>query len=261
MTFDNLLAGLDKPGITIPASWGQGRATFGGLVAALVYEKMQATVSDGRPLRGLQVAFVGPVAVEQPCEFSVTTLREGKTATQVQGYLLQDGAVKLAVLGSFGGQRESTVQVESLPAPDFRAMDECPELPLIENVTPGFTRHIEMRWAIGDMPFTGKANREMGGWMRFREPGETMTDAHIIALADAWPPAVLQHLTKPAPASSMNWSLELIHPRPAMAADETLLYRACIDQASGGYGHTHATIWTQSGELVALSRQVVTVFG
>jgi acyl-CoA thioesterase len=188
-------------------------------------------------------------------------LREGKTATQVQGQLLQSGEVKLVILGSFGGQRESSVQVEPLPAPEVAAINQCRELPFIKDVTPGFTQHIEMRWGFGDMPFAGKPNREMGGWMRFREPGKEMTDAHVIALVDAWPPAVLQHLKKPAPASSMSWSLEMVHPRPAMAADEALLYRATIDQVGGGYGHTHATVWTQQGELVALSRQVVTVFG
>ncbi|MBP54487.1 MAG: acyl-CoA thioesterase II, partial [Marinobacter sp.] len=31
--------------------------------------------------------------------------------------------------------------------------------------------------------------------------------------------------------------------------------------ADAGYGHTQAGIWTASGELVALSRQTVTVFG
>ena len=124
-----------------------------------------------------------------------------------------------------------------------------------------FTQHIEMRWAFGNLPFSGKGGREMGGWMQFREAPEVFTDAHIVALVDAWPPAVLPHLKDRAPASSLSWALEIVHPRPVINPGDWLLYRATIDQAGAGYGHTHAGIWTASGELVALSRQTVTVFG
>ncbi|MDG5498135.1 thioesterase family protein [Marinobacter sp. BGYM27] len=261
MNFDELLAGVERDELTIPASWGQGRATFGGLVAALTYQRMKAVIQPGRPLRALQVAFVGPVEVDVPVEFTVTLLREGKAASQVQGHLVQGGEVKLAALASFGGDRPSEVVVDADPAPDAPAFDQCKGLPYIQGVTPEFTQHIDMRWAFGSLPFSGKKSREMGGWMCFREPSLAMSDAHVIALADAWPPAVLQHLKSKAPASSMSWSLEMVHPRPEMAADDALLYRAFIDQAGAGYGHTGATIWNKSGELVAISRQAVTVFG
>lgn len=111
------------------------------------------------------------------------------------------------------------------------------------------------------MPFSGQGGREMGGWMQFREPPETLTDAHIVALIDAWPPALLPHLKSPAPASSLSWALDIMHPRPDVRPGDWLLYRATIDQAGAGYGHTQAGIWTSRGELVATSRQTVTVFG
>jgi acyl-CoA thioesterase len=49
--------------------------------------------------------------------------------------------------------------------------------------------------------------------------------------------------------------------RPALKGDDWLLYRAEIDQAADGYGQTSAGIWTAAGELIALSRQTVIVFG
>jgi acyl-CoA thioesterase len=52
-----------------------------------------------------------------------------------------------------------------------------------------------------------------------------------------------------------------MHPRPDVRPGDWLLYRATIDQAGAGYGHTQAGIWTSRGELVATSRQTVTVFG
>lgn len=261
MHFDELLAGVDQHSLVIPGSWGQGRATFGGLVAALAYRKMQGVVQANRPLRALQVAFVGPVTVDEPMAVEVELLREGRAASQVEARIRQGGEIRLVALGSFGGERESQVQVAPYAAPEVPSPEACRALDHIKGVTPEFTQHIEMRWAFGNLPFAGKPDREMGGWMRFREPGSEMTDAHVIALVDAWPPAVLQHVKQPVPASSMSWSLEIVHPRPEMKANEPLLYRAEIDQAGSGYGHTHATVWNRHGELLALSRQTVTVFG
>ncbi|KXO07939.1 MULTISPECIES: acyl-CoA thioesterase [Marinobacter] len=262
MTFDELLNSVrEGRDVVIPASWGQGRATFGGLVAALAFDVMASKVAPGRAMRAMQVSFVGPVEPDVPAVFEAELLREGKAVSQVQGRILQNGETRLACLASFGGDRESSVQVAPSPAPEAVPVDQCQALPYIPGVTPEFTQHIDMRWAFGNMPFSGKGGREMGGWMQFRETPSALTDAHIVALVDAWPPALLPHLKGPAPASSLSWALEIVHPRPTMKPGEWLLYRATIDQAGAGYGHTHAGIWTESGELVALSRQTVTVFG
>ncbi|MDX1799968.1 MAG: thioesterase family protein [Marinobacter sp.] len=261
MTFDEILADGAAGTLSIDGSWGQGRAMFGGLVAALAFEGMRGVISPGRPMRSLQVSFVGPVEADVPLTVESELLREGKSVSQVQARLVQNGETRLVALGSFGGDRESDVNVPPQTAPSAPGPDECVSLPFREGLSPAFTQHIEMRWAYGSLPFTGKRDVEMGGWMRFRTPPRDLTDAHIVALVDAWPPAVLPHLSKPAPASSLSWALDIVHPRPTIKADEWLLYKATIDQAGSGYGHAQAKIWSAQGELVALSRQTVTVFG
>lgn len=261
MNFDELMAAATNGELVFPGSWGQGRATYGGLVAAAVVSQMQRVVAAGRSLRSLQVSFVGPVAPGVPVGIEVEMLREGKAVSQVQGKMTQEGQVCLVVLGSFGGSRESRVQVaaepEVLPSPP----ETLKALPYIKGMTPEFFQHVDMRWAFGGFPFTGNQSREMGGWMRFNEPPRELDDATLVALVDAWPPAVLPHLSQPAPASSLSWSLEFLYPRPQLESGDWLLYRASIDQAGAGYGHTHANIWSQNGELLAISRQTVTVFG
>ncbi|MDX1634746.1 MAG: thioesterase family protein [Marinobacter sp.] len=261
MNFDQLLASAANQGLTMPASWGQGRATFGGLVAALAFDRMTRVVAEGRPMRSMQVSFVGPVTADCEVVIEADLLREGKAVSQARASLIQEGETRLAALAAFGSGRESSVSVPALAAPDAPEPDSCQALPYIKGVTPEFTQHIEMRWAFGGMPFSGKGGREMGGWMRFRKPPAELTDAHLVALIDAWPPALLPHLKQPAPASSLSWAFDIVHPRPTMAPDDWLLYRATIDQAAAGYGHTQAGIWNRQGELVALSRQTVTVFG
>ncbi len=262
MTLDQLLSAVHSGNeLVIPASWTQGRTAFGGLVAGLVLERLQAEVVSGRPLQALQVSFVGPVAPETAACIDAEVLREGKSVSQVLGRIVQGGETRLASLASFGEGRESAVSVEAVPAPEARPPEDCQELPFIAGVVPEFIRHIEMRWAFGHFPFSGKGCRDMGGWMRLRDAPEALTDAHLVALIDAWPPAILPYLNRPAPASSLSWALEMVHPRPSLAPGEWLLYRASIDHAGSGYGHIQAGIWTAGGELVAVSRQTVTVFG
>lgn len=262
MTFDQLLREADSgKEVVIPTEWTQGRAGFGGLVAGLVLDRLQSSVVSGRPLRSMQVSFVGPVEPGAPASIDVETLREGKSVSQTLGRIVQKGETRLACLASFGEGRESAISVEAEPAPEARPVGECHELAYIPGVTPEFIRHIEMRWAFGHLPFSGKGGRDMGGWMQFREIPERLSDAHIVCLIDAWPPATLSYLKGQAPASSLSWALEMIHPRPDIAPGDWLLYRASIDQAGAGYGHIQACIWTAKGELVAVSRQSVAVFG
>jgi len=49
--------------IEIPPTWGQGRATYGGLVAALLLARLVGVVGTARVLRSVTVSFVGPVTV------------------------------------------------------------------------------------------------------------------------------------------------------------------------------------------------------
>jgi len=265
MTLSELIQAVrDNPQeLVVPASWGQGRAGFGGLAAALVYETMQAQVPEDRPVRSLAITFVGPLLVDTPVSFEAQVLREGKAVSQVLGRAMQDGQVVTLVQGSFGAARTSVVAVEAEPAPSMPALEACHELPYIPGVTPEFTRHLSMRWGIGGLPFSGNTSREMGGWVRQRGEiaREPLTVAHLLALVDAWPPAVLPHLKGFAPGSSLTWTIEFIQPQPDVNTHDWCQYRAVIERARDGYGHCAAALWSPQGELLALSRQTVTVFG
>ena len=265
MTFSELLQAVrDNPqAVVIPALWAQGRASFGGLMAALVYEAMRAQVPQGRPVRSLAITFVGPAEPDVPVSFQVEVLREGKAVSQVLGRAVQNGQVVTLVQGSFGAARTSAISVTAAAAPQIKPVEECQELPYVRNVTPEFTRFLAMRWGIGGMPFTNNPSREMGGWVRLRDEREAQAvdEAHLLALVDAWPPAVLPHLRAPAPGSSLTWTIEFVQPVAALSTLDWCLYRAQIEHARDGYGHIAAALWTPAGELLAISRQTVTVFG
>lgn len=264
MTFAELLAELSaSPAhqVTIPPGWAQGRAGYGGLVAALVYEGMRARVPEGRPVRSLAITFVGPVAPGEPMQVEAQVLREGRAVSQMLGMARQNGEVMCIVQGSFGAARESTVDVPAEPAPQARPPLACRETPYIEGVTPVFLKHFNLRWAFGDLPFSNSRQREMGGWMRFKQDEGSIHEAHILGLVDVWPPAVLPHLSRFAPASSLTWTIEFVQPQPALGNTDWLLYKANIEHACDGYGHAAAMVWREDGSLVAISRQTVAVFG
>ncbi|WP_447591631.1 acyl-CoA thioesterase [Aquipseudomonas campi] len=264
MTFAELIQAVhNRPQhVVVPPLWGQGRATFGGLVAAMIYEAIRAKVPTGRPVRSLSITFVGPMQMNEPVAFEVEVLREGKAVSQMLGKAVQQGAVVAIMQGSFGASRPSVVTVSSIPAPAMKPVEECQELPYIKDVTPEFTRFLAMRWGLGGLPFTNNPSREMGGWVRLRSDvsHDKVTEAHLLALVDAWPPAVLSHLKAPAPGSSLTWTIEFVQPVANLTTHDWCLYEAKIEHARDGYGHVSAGLWSPSGELLAISRQTVTVF-
>ena len=71
MTFFELMQAVRKDplDVTVPARWAQGRASFGGLVAALAYGAMRDKAQPGRPVRSLAITFVGPMEAEVPARF------------------------------------------------------------------------------------------------------------------------------------------------------------------------------------------------
>ncbi len=262
--FTTLLQQLRESGTAmarVDETWAQGRATFGGLVAALLYEAMRKQVPEERLIRSFALSFVGPAGPGEQT-YQAQVLRSGKAVTQMEARLLQGGETMAVALASFGAGRESAVVAPGHAMPEAPPADDCRVLPFVEGVSPAFTRHLEMRWVFGDLPFSGSTQRQMGGWMRFREPqGERLTDAHLLALVDTWPPVTLPMLKERAPASSLSWAMEFVQPMPVLPSDAWLLYRAEVDQARDGYGQGRACIWSPDGRLLAVSQQTMVIFG
>lgn len=265
MTFDQQRDSWQQSHTTlqIPEGWGQGRATFGGLVAAMLFEKMAAAAGGEASLRSLTFSFVAP-ATSGDIEASVNVLRAGRSVTQLEGKLVQGGDVMLAALASFGHRRESSIRVTGDRAPAMDPPEACVALPDAPGLIPEFTRHFDYRIAAGDLPFSGSSGNRLGGWVRFRD-GETASGpvhiTHLLALIDAWPPAVLPMLKQPAPASSLTWTLEFVEPLPAHSGSDWWQYLADVEQAADGYCVVQAKLWDLEGRLVAFTRQTVTVFG
>jgi len=246
--------------MTLSPDWAQGRTAFGGVSAALLYTAMQSKVLPGRALRSLTTNFVGPLVADTPFRFEVELLREGKSASQVVARSLQNDQVVVIQQGCFGGERGSALVVENHDSHAMPAAEQCELFPMVNGVTPSFIQHMDLALVAGQLPYTGSSDSHTHGWMRFKQPPKQISDAHLICLIDAWPPAVIQMMKRPSPASTMSWNLEFIHPHQPVAPDDWFAYQAHTRQSAAGYAHTEANIWDAAGELVAISRQSVAVF-
>lgn len=260
MTFDEVLASVDGKGnALLPEGWGQGRALFGGLVGAVLFDHLEKSVAAGRVLRSFSLSFVAPAA-PGPLSLSSEVFREGKSVMQAMVTARQDGQVVAAMLVSLGAGRESSVSVAAPLMPAMPAPEASLVLPNIKGITPDFLSHFDIRYAEGKPPYCGSDEANFTGYMGFREAPAHMSTAALIALVDTWPPSVLSMLKTPAPASSLTWTMELLDDPASRPADTLWRYQVHTDQCSDGYGQSRATIWDAEGRAVALSRQTFTVF-
>ncbi|MCV2885213.1 thioesterase family protein [Aestuariibacter sp. AA17] len=248
------------PTMLVPKDWSQGRTLYGGVSAALAYEAMRVSIHADRLLRSFNCNFVGPIEPDAPFEVKVEILREGKNASQILARIVQNGNVSLLAQASFGVPRKSKVTVANNDKHTMALPKKAKFIPQIPKLTPKFLRHFELAIDSGKLPFTGSKDHHIHGWMRYKKAPATITDAHLIGLIDAWPPTVLQMLKWPAPASTMSWNVEFIHPHAEFKADGWFAYQVDTRQAADGYGHTEANIWDENGDLIAISRQAVAIF-
>lgn len=252
--------------LDVPEGWGQGRATFGGLIGALLYQAMRVNVASDRLARSINVSFIGPIT-PGPVSIEVTTLRSGSAVTQIEARMKQAEQIQCLAIASFGIDRESSLEIPASKAPEAeKPLEKAIEMPYISGLTPEFIQQVKLRWSKGGVPFSNNAENCTEGYMQFQQQTEQLEgvpfdEAVLLCLIDAWPPVQLSKLKKPAPASSLTWSVEFIQPIEGLTSESWLRYYAQIDHSHNGYGQNHAEIWNEQGELLAISRQTVTVFG
>ncbi len=251
----------DQYDLTIPDHWSQGRTVFGGLSAAMAYQAAENLITDGRELRALHCNFIGPLNVETPIQVTAEILRTGKNVTQILAKVTQDGRIGVMAQICFGVSRESKLAYEDHPRHEMQIPKKAKYIPQIPKIVPKFIRHFDLALEKGSFAVGVSRPPEMHGWCRLNKAPEKMKMAYLIALMDAWPPTMFQMMKLPAPASTMSWDLEFIHPAAEVAPTDWIATEVKASHVSEGYGHEEAKFWDQNGRLIALSRQVVAVFG
>lgn len=262
MQFGEILSSLRGPDqdlvVTASADWLQGRATFGGLVAAAGNEAMRRFVARDRPLRSLQTTFVGP-AGPGDWQLRARVLRAGKAVTLAQCEIVQGDAVVAVQTGVYASDRESAVLVKPTPTDPVRPVDEVEELRYTPGLAPAFMQHFELRFAVAARPFSGTRSRT-DAYIRHRDPSPP-TESHLVALVDCIPTPALSMFKAPAPFSSLVWTLEFFEHDLQFPPAAWWRIDTDIDAATGGYVNQSGLLHDPNGRPVALSRQLFAVFG
>jgi acyl-CoA thioesterase len=264
MFFSQVLSTLRPDGAdfvaTVGEDWMQGRATFGGLVAAMGNEAMRQIVPRERPLRSLQTTFVGP-APAGDWRIRARVLRVGKAVTLAHCEVLDGEQVAAVQVGVYGGPRPSEVFVKAqAPAPAPRRVEDINEVRYQpERGGPPFLQHFAQRFAQGAKPFSGERSATKI-FVRHRDPAH-LTEAHVIALVDAIPTPALSMFKAPAPASSLVWTLEFIRHEFDHPSEDWWRLDTDIDAAADGYVQQSGVLIDPKGEPLALTRQLFAVFG
>lgn len=237
----------------VPTGWGQGRATFGGLVAAIGVALGRRQTS--RELRVVHVQFLAPVA-PGPLQGQVEVLREGRTTTAVQVRLVQEGRLAVQLGLTFVVGRPAAKRVAGPPPPEWADPSAYPAMPYLEGVTPDFIRFADIRWVEGAPPFSGSDQAAIGGYMRFHNDDDAASIERLVGLLDLWPTPTLSVLDRPAPSSSMTWTMHLLTPpQPGH-------YRFRYETVFAAYGITTAVghVWAPDGTYAAFMEQASAVF-
>ena len=83
----------------------------------------------------------------------------------------------------------------------------------------------------------------------------------LIALADSIPTPALSMLEKPAPATSMNWMLELIGDPALLDRDRWSQISTDVRAGADGYLSQTSVLWGPDGHAFSVSHQSVAIFG
>lgn len=253
----NNLAENGGKSVQIPTGWAQGRALYGGLVAAIAAEAMSRHLASPRPIRSLLGNFVAP-APEGELAIKSEILREGRAVVQTRADVMAGDQVCFAASAAFGDDRPGIVVPPEKAGP-MPARDSVPAMQSGQRPLPGFLKNFDIRWTGGGVPMSGSKDMHTSMWVRNRSNMDAFPIAKIVSIADMPPPVILCHYDRPTRTSSMSWSIEFVVP-PDQVGGDWFYLDFVLDAAASGYSQQSGKIFDETGTLVALSRQCMVYF-
>ena len=246
--------------VTVTEDWSQGRATYGGLVTAVGNEVMRKLVAPDRLLRSLQTTFIGP-AGSTTWSVRAEVLRVGKAVTLARCDIIDGDQVAATLVGVYGGPRPSAVEVRP-PAmsPTQRSVDDINEVRFQPGLAPNFIQHFAVRWAEGAKPYSSSPRTPSKAFIRHRDT-TPLTESHVVGLIDCIPTPAMSMFKQRAPASSLVWTLEFFEHTFDFSPESWWRIDTDIDAATGGYVNQTGWLYDPTGKAVAVTRQLVAVFG
>ncbi len=237
----------------IPSDWLQGRTAYGGLSSALALHAAQGIEADLPPLRSAQVSFIGPLS--GIVTVTATKLRRGRTAAFIQADIVSDAGLGFRAIFVFMAEQPSRVDLAGRL--DSKLPPPARDAKLYTGPDEFFTGNFNFL----DMKDEAKGEAEWLRWARLRDYDGLNPMVHVLALADALPPAAFKLFGKEfVPLSSVTWIVNLLTPTPATTDGWWLLSAESQHAVNGGSSQT-MMLWNAAGVPIAQGMQSVAIFG
>jgi hypothetical protein len=250
----------DRPDVftgTIPDGWQQGKGAFGGVVVALLARALLASEpSPTRALRTISADLCAP-ALPGEVELHVTRLRRGGNVSFLDVRMSQEGALVARASTALASARAippSTIhRLAPSPPPPLPPWRDVPPVPVAPPFGPVFARRYEYR-STGPIPFGGGAEPVAEGWVREAVAPSVRDEPGILALLDAWWPAVFSVETGPRAAATMGYTAQIVLDPRTLDPAEPLAYRARALRGADNFFIELRELWS-GGEVVAMNQQ------
>ena len=242
----------DRWTAAVDPDWFAPMGPNGGYLASLILRALTAAVADpARAPRSLTLHFLRPPAAG-PVEIAVTTERKGRSVISLSARLEQDGRLCVVALAAFAVDLASAADYADAP-PAAPAFADLPRTPAPEG-TPPIVHRLDLRPALGAMPFAGAEEARTGGWLAFSTPRPA--DALACAtFVDAWWPAPFVRLDGPIAAPTIDLTIHFRAPLP-VGGPGPVLGLFTSRASAHGFFEEDAELWSPDGVLLAQGRQL-----
>jgi len=232
--------------------WMIGGGPNGGYIAAFLMRGLVAITPQPDPL-SMTTHYVGRPEVG-PCDVEVAITHATRSHAFMRASLSQQGSVRAHAIAVFGKRRPEQLVDIALSSPAATPPGtgaRVREVPLGETVPlMSFLERFEYRqesdvdlFAVSDRP------AEVGGWTRLVD--RDLDDVALPLFCDCWPPPMF---VRHGPGVSPTIELTVHFRQTPEPGWNWCAFASRV--LSGGYVEEEGQVWSESGTLIAQSRQL-----
>jgi acyl-CoA thioesterase len=245
--------------VTISDRWQVIVGPNGGYIGALLLAAVQKITPDNsQSIRSVNLQFVSP-SVPGEATLVLRKIKAGRSTSLYTAELSQNGRT-IAILTTQLGAKRLDVRFNDQSMPTVgppratRAMDWERSN---SKFTVPFRQHYEQRIAIGPLPGEKDNSGRIGGWMRFQDL-RPLDAVGLLAMSDAWYPSVIsRQLDHDVHVPTLDHTVHyLASDFSGFKNDAYVLFEFSTEIAADGYLIENGVMYAESGQLLAISRQL-----
>jgi acyl-CoA thioesterase len=262
VSFEEVTRTVGGPGrwtAQLVEGWDIFGITNGGYLMSIATRAMESE-SGGRTLIAATGTYLNP-ARPGPVEVDVEVLKKGRSLSTLRASLSRDGTALAYVSGVFADAVRPVGDANLVlgAPPKLPPPNECVKVEPSDTgpLPPPFSGKVDLRLHPDDagMIYGKRATHTlMRGWFRLRD-GERLTAHAVVLAADAFPPAIFNSDLTVGWTPTVELTVQVRNPSPV----GWLACRYATRFVTDGMLEEDGEIWDESGDPVALSRQLALV--